>query len=72
MDKQTVLTIMDAMAEKIEALTERVEAAEKKLAEQCSCRAWETRLRPDAGDVPQFEDGPFLTRAQTDWLVFGD
>lgn len=45
MDKQTVLTIMDAMAEKIEALTERVEAAEKKLAEQCSCREWASNFR---------------------------
>lgn len=52
MDEPT-LAIMDAMAEKIEALTERVEAAEKKLAEQCSCKEWETRLRPDAGDVAE-------------------
>lgn len=51
MDEPT-LAILDAMAEKIEALTERVDAAERKLAEQCSCKEWEARLRPDAGDVP--------------------
>lgn len=52
MDAKTLLAVLDAMAQKLEALTERVEAAEKKLAEHRSCQAWDMRLRPDAGDVP--------------------
>jgi hypothetical protein len=31
---------MDALAEKIEVLTERVAEAEKRLAEKCSCEKW--------------------------------
>ena len=49
MDEQT-LKIMDAMAEKIEALTARVEAAEKKLAEQCSCEAWRKPAKNGASE----------------------
>jgi len=53
MDAQT-LAVLDAMAQKMEALTERVEAAEKKLedARQCSCKTWRehTQLPRDIED----------------------
>ena len=43
----------------MEALAARVEAAEKKLAEKCSCQTWETRLRPNAGDVQPLDEVPW-------------
>jgi len=55
----TTLAIMEALAAKIEALAARVEAAEKKLAEKCSCQTWETRLRPNAGDVQPLDEVPW-------------
>lgn len=61
------LKIMYVMAEKIEALSERIEMAEAQIKDMergCSCQTWRehtciprgvewnVRLRPDAGDVP--------------------
>lgn len=66
----TTLAIMEALAAKIEALAARVEAAEKKLAEQCSCQAWGTLLRPDAGDA-QSSDIAFLTQREAHMLIEG-
>lgn len=40
MDAQQALAIMDVMAQKIEALTERIAVMDKKLNEQCSCEKW--------------------------------
>ena len=67
----TTLAIMDALAAKIEALAARVEAAEKKLTEKCSCREWESRLRPDAGDMIQHDAGAFLTQREAHMLIEG-
>jgi len=40
MDDVTALRIMDALAEKIEALAERLAEAEKRVMEKCSCEKW--------------------------------
>lgn len=55
MDATTALRIMDALAEKIEVLTERVAEAEKRLADKCSCEKWVRNLRKNV-DGPEEPD----------------
>lgn len=40
MDDKFAMDVLETMARMFEALTARIEATEKKLGEQCSCRTW--------------------------------
>lgn len=75
MDATTVLRIMDALAEKIEVLTERLAEmsakyaeVEKRLAEKCSCEKWASGLRPGAV-FPQRDDGAYLSESELDAVL---
>lgn len=51
MDEQSVMLVMDMMAQMFETLVNRIETLERRLEEACSCKQWAHRLRPDAGDM---------------------
>lgn len=68
MDAQQALAIMDVMAQKIEALTERIAVMDKKLNEQCSCKKWVNELRSGAIFEP-CTLGDDLTQEQVDEIL---
>lgn len=47
MDEQTVMTVMETMAQMFETLVARIEATERRLdeAHKCSCQAWREHVR---------------------------
>ena len=71
MDAQQALAIMDVMAQKIEALTERIAVMDKKLNEQCSCKKWANDLRPGLAIFEPCTFGDDLTQEQVDDLLVG-
>lgn len=69
MDEQMTMMVLEAMAQKIEALTERIAVMDKKLNEQCSCKKWANDLRPGLAIFEPCTLGDDLTQEQVDEIL---
>lgn len=68
MNEIDVMMVMDTMAQMFETLVKRIEATERRLEEQCSCKKWVNDLKPGAVFEPTLPES-YLTQEEADWLI---